>query len=639
MAKSKKRLWALTLFSELAVLAIVAVIAVLGYRKAAAASLWSRKLFLLLLFVFALADLCILFQKTVRKNKLLLLSLSGIAVLASLPLLLNGIHGGHDLDFHLLRIEALSREIRYGNIPVRLSSIYMDGYGYPVSVFYGDLLLYFPAALRLAGFSAVASYKIYVLCINLATALISFACFSKIFENRRIACLCALTYACAAYRLVNIYVRAAVGEYSAMLFLPVIALGFYRIYTETGTSLKHSSKNAFLLAAGMTGLIGTHMLSTEMTVILLLLFCGALLKKTFRKNVLFTWGLAVLETLLLNLYYLVPFLDYYINVPVKVTASGRTTYQIQSTGARIQEYFLFFKNIFGSGTAYEIEKRMLLTPGAVLMAALFAAIVLWLSGRSTKRLRLLTCFSALVLYLASNLFPWDFLAEHFKWANFLSQIQFPWRYLSIAVLLLTLLLGAVLCRLPLQNIRLKRSAACAVLLVNVISAGAFLFSYCAQSELVTYDDTDLNTWSIGEGEYLRAGTDKGALTGEIASENMQSAVLISRTGSKMELFCETNAGGSVEVPMFHYKGFRVRDESGTEYAVTDSANHVIRFELPAQFSGTVTIAFVEPWYWRAAELGSLLTALCLCAFHFIQLIQKRPLLFCRHRDLPAEKTF
>lgn len=638
MAKSKKRFWALILLGESAVLATVAVIAVLGYQKAAPAFLWSRKLFLFLLFVFALADLFILFQKAIRKNKLLLLSLSGIAVLASLPLLLNGIHAGHDLDFHLLRIEALSREIRYGNIPVRLSSIYMDGYGYPVSVFYGDLLLYFPAALRLAGFSAVTSYKIYVLCINLATALISFVCFFKIFKNRRIACLCALTYACAAYRLVNIYVRAAVGEYSAMLFLPVIALGFYRIYTETD-SLKHSSKNAFLLAAGMTGLIGTHMLSTEMTVILLFLFCGALFKKTFRKNVLLAWILAVLETLLLNLYYFIPFLDYYINVPVKVTASGRTTYQIQSTGARIQEYFLFFKNIFGSGTAYEIEKRMLLTPGAVLMTALFAAIVLWLSGRSTKKLRLLTCFSALVLYFASNLFPWDFLAEHFKWANFLSQIQFPWRYLSIAVLLLTLLLGVVLYRLPLQNIRVKKSATCAILLINVISTCAFLFSYCTQSELVTYSDTDLNTWSIGEGEYLRAGTDKGALTGEIASENMQSAVLISRTGSQMELFCETITGGSVEVPMFHYKGFRVWDESGTEYAVTDGVNHVIRFELPAQFSGTVTIAFVEPWYWRAAELISLLTALCLCAFHFIQLIQKRPLLFCRHRDLPAEKTF
>lgn len=639
MKKNKKYFWAITLFSEAAVLAVVAVAAVLGYQKAASASLWIRKLFFCLFPAFIFADLCILFQEPIKKNKFLLLALSGAVLLVSLPLFPDGIHNGHDLDFHLLRIEAVSREIRYGNIPVRLSSIYMDGYGYPVSVFYGDLLIYFPAVLRLAGFSAVTSYKIYVLCINLATVAVSFLCFNKIFRNGRIACLCSLTYACAAYRMVNIYVRAAVGEYSAMLFLPVIALSFYRICTETDTTWKRSLTNAFLPAVSMTGLIGTHILSTEMTVTILFLFCAALWKKTFRKNVLRTWGLAVLETLLLNLYYLVPFLDYYINVPVKVTASARTMYQIQSTGAHIQEYFFFFKNIFGSGTAYEINERMLLTPGIILIFALFSAVVLWLSKRTTREIRLLTVFSAFVLYLASNRFPWDFLAAHFTWANFLSQIQFPWRYLSIANLLLTLLLGFVLCRLQFQKIPFKKAAVCAIVSLNVISTGAFLFSYCTQSDPVTYSDTDISTWAIGEGEYLRAGTDKNALTGEITSENMQSASLISRVGSKMELFCETATGGSVEVPMFHYKGFRVWDESGTEYAVTDGANHVIRFELPAHFSGAVTIAFVEPWYWRAAEILSLLAGLSLCALHFVQFVKKRPLRIGSHRCFPTEKTF
>ena len=134
-----------------------------------------------------------------------------------------------------------------------------------ISKFYGDLLLYLPAVLRIIGFPVTAVYKFYVFLIHLVTSITAYICFQKMFQKKEIALLASLAYVNAGYRIVNVYVRMAVGEYSAMLFLPIAALAVYRIYTDSGASRKRCRSNALLLAAGMTGLIGTHVLTTEMT--------------------------------------------------------------------------------------------------------------------------------------------------------------------------------------------------------------------------------------------------------------------------------------------------------------------------------------------------------------------------------------
>ncbi len=137
----------------------------------------------------------------------------------------------------------------------------------------------------------------------MVTSITAYICFQKMFQKKEIALLASLAYVNAGYRIVNVYVRMAVGEYSAMLFLPIAALAVYRIYTDSGASRKRCRSNALLLAAGMTGLIGTHVLTTEMTCFFLLLVCILLWKKTLQKQVLKTYLYTVLETVSLNLRF------------------------------------------------------------------------------------------------------------------------------------------------------------------------------------------------------------------------------------------------------------------------------------------------------------------------------------------------
>lgn len=578
------------------------------------ASTFLKKIFFIVLAMCLVLDLYLLLHKYIDKKLLWLLG--GIILLPSIPLLMKGIYSGHDLPFHLMRIEGLAEEFRGGYIPPKVSSLWMDGYGYPVSIYYGDLLLYAFAFLRLLGIPAIYVYKLYVVFVNAGTTVVSYVCFKKMFERREIALVVVLAYVTAGYRIVDLYSRCAVGEYSAMMFLPLVALAVYRINTADCSGWSQCRKNALLLALGMTGVIGTHILTAEMIVFVLVLLCIAVWKRTFRKVVVCTYGLAILETIVINLYFIIPFLDYYVNVDVNINHTiDNVVQRNQFHGAYIGQYFAFFQSMFG-GSEVDLSARMSFTPGLILMLTLVAGIVLWIDHKMTKEMKLFAIFSMLMLFMASNLFPWDGLAENFQLGQLLAQVQYPWRYIGIAILFLAMLLGSILRYLSmrwelgrLKQLCLAITGACMFMSFWYVSD----YSNGTEPLMYGYDVSAYKNVSLGTEEYLRYGTDQNMLSGEIDSENMQEVSVLFRKGHAMELYCRSgDIGGAVEVPLLHYKGYRVMDEYGNQYEITDGANNVIRFLLPAGFAGEVMIDFVEPWYWRMGEIVSVLAVLYLC---------------------------
>ena len=41
--------------------------------------------------------------------------------------------------------------------------------------------------------------------------------------------------------------------------------------------------------------------------------------------------------------------------------------------------------------------------------------------------------------------------------------------------------------------------------------------------------------------------------------------------------------------------------------ITDDGGHILQVCIPGGYAGTVSVRFVEPWYWRTAELVTLIT--------------------------------
>jgi hypothetical protein len=546
----------------------------------------------------------------ISKNRLYLGLVVVIAFL-SLPLFWSGIEGrsGQDLGFHLMRIEGLATELKNGVFPVRMESLWMDGYGYAVSVFYGDTLLYIPAALRLLGVPIVAAYKCYVFLINAGTVAVSFLCFRKIFSKDGIAFAAMVGYVTATYRMTNVYQRAAVGEYSAMLFLPVVLLAMVLLYTGEADSKRQRFSNATLLAIGMTGLIETHVLTAEMVTVFMLLVAVLLWKKTFRKNTIKIYVMAVAETLVLNAYFIVPFLDYYVRENTYIKSRVSEIPQIQMNGLTLKRYLDFFTNPFQEGMG--AGERMVTTPGLLLLLVFLIGIVLFLKKGRSRKEKFLTVMAALILWMASAYFPWDVLAEKSRVFRFMAQIQFPWRYISIAGVLLAMLLGVILTDIKAE--KLQRGLITAVCLTAMVMCVIYAGFYGTSSQRVYYSNTeDLDTYDMGFIEYLPAGTERELFTGEVECSRTDAVCeILERKGTELTAYCQTAETTEIIFPMVNYSYYKVTDEKQQQYKVEASDNQLLQVQIPAGFDGTLSVSFVQPWYWVAAEWISLLGAVCI----------------------------
>lgn len=572
-----------------------------------------------LFLLFLVFDLLAWNWKAVKSNKKLVGCLAGTVLLSSLPLFGAGFNQGHDIYFHLLRIEGIAQSLRDGAFPVRIGTTWLAGFGYPVSLYYADVFLYLPALLRLAGFPILRALKIYILCCNAATAVLATLCFEKIFRDRNVALLTAFVYLASSYRLVNVYIRAAVGEFSAMAFLPLVALAMFRLFTWQPEDGRTWPRDGLLLALGMTGLIQTHVLSVEMTVFVLVIFCLLLWRKTFRGNSLLGILSAVGETVLLNLFFLVPFLDYYTTVDacINQTVEGEAVKTMQRAGVQLVQLFAFDQSPSGNSSIH-LPVRMAMTPGLLLMAGLVAAVTLWAAGKAERPIKVLTVFSCIAIFLSTDLFPWNSLAYRTKLGDLLSQVQFPWRYLSLAVLVLSLLFGFVVLRLT-PLFRWESGKACLALgVAAAVCCCMFVSRYADVANIIyVYDLPEIDTFSnVSGGEYLRAvdsSSGMRAQSGELQSEGLESAEIVTRRGVMMVVSAKAGAdGGELILPVTNYKGYHAFDQDGAEVEIFEREDpevrrgHQIRISVPAGYEGTFTLRFVEPWYWGLAEGISLL---------------------------------
>lgn len=553
----------------------------------------------------------------------------GITIVASLLTFMPGITLGHDLFFHLMRIEGITDELRQGHFPVRMQSIWLDDYGSPVSIFYGDLLLYFPAILHLFGLGLTKAYELYLLLINFATAVLAFICFNQIFKNRNNALTLSLVYTTASYRLIDIFVRSSVGEYTSFLFFPLIALAFYRIYfSKTDTILK----NTIILSFGMSGLILTHILSTEMTVMVLGFLCLIFCKKTFSRKVLHTLIFSVFLTFLLCAYFIVPFMDYFLNVPVYIAKFDR--WWLQPGGVYFSQLFAFFQNPFGADSEL-VSRRMLYSPGIVFMVGFVLSIIYLVYYKNDKYLAGLLCLACFTILLSSNIFPWDKI--HFikigklgigiKISRIFSRIQYAWRWLEFVTIFMTLLLGRllVLCKKEFfKTIYARDTMLIIVICLALFQTFVFTSKYIDGASNYRADSyIAFGSTPGGSIDYLPPDTDINNLRGEIVEESVIVSDLV-RNRNNFSFHAVATDDGFVELPLFNYKDYKAISADGTEMNIINGENNVVRIIIPALFDGDIEVHFVEPFLWRISGILSLVTSLIvLFSISLLKLMQRK----------------
>lgn len=586
---------------------------------------WAYVRFLTLAAFFLLADWVLLVAlrklpfpiKTLRMRYSALV-IAGIVLVACLPLGFDYLIYGHDMSIHLTRIEGLKAGLQAGQFPVRMDPEIVNGKGYPFSLMYSDLLLYPAAVLRIIGFSLQQVYQLYVLGVTLATALVTRYCLKKMFGSEGIALTGTALYVLSAYRLTNVYVRAAVGEYSAMIFLPVVVYGFWRVYTQP----KAGGRLAWLpLAVGFSGLLQTHLLTTEMAGIFAILFCLAMLRRTFRRPVLPALCKAAGAAVVWNLWFLVPMLQYMLSGACRISGKYDAS-TLRDSAAHLGQIFL----MFGQGEGYSqslnvgLANEMPLTIGTVLGLGvlLFFCCLMDPGVRETDRnaLRLggwTLGLGLTAVWLSSTLFPWYEIYLNVEWlSKLLGKLQFAWRFLGLATVLLAVCCCCALALLRRGKAGWLRPAAAALALLALLPAGLLTYEVCRNSEAISYQSLaaiDNLADQVGGGEYMPYGMADGSPNAWENTEPVFPAELVvsSYTFGTLEagFDCEntSDAPATAVLPLFSYPGYRLTAGEG---AMLGEQDGLITVTVPAGYAGSVQVQFVGFWFWRLADLISLL---------------------------------
>jgi hypothetical protein len=357
------------------------------------------------------------------------------------------------------RIVEMTRALTDGHFPVRWTQNFGYGYGMPLFEFYGPLPSYVGAVFYWFGLNVVTSIKLLYFISNVLTALGAYLLGKKLF-GRSGGLIAAAALTLAPYRAVNLFVRGAINETWAIMFLPLILLGVIKVF-------QREKWGWVWLSLSLTGLFLSHNITTMLFLPVLGLFSlgyfGYLVwqqaPEFFRRHQ-FRWrsflqiGWQLISSVMLAIglsaFYLLPaFLEKDLTQFAKIIFSPYFDYHL---------HFLYIRQFFtpnwgygGSSWGVDDNISFFLGWGQLAAVVVFGVVMLqrlwlWLMKRrpifSTKKaFALVLIFGALLI---SCLYM-SLLKAQWLWdsVNILKFAQFPWRWLSIAVVFLSLFLGSL----------------------------------------------------------------------------------------------------------------------------------------------------------------------------------------------------
>lgn len=558
------------------------------------------------------------------------LSLS--VLLAYLPYCVDYMNLGADTGFHLLRIEGLKETLlRGGQFPVRVQEYWLYGHGYAVSSFYGDLLLFFPALLRLIGFSLMDAYKIFVLAVLAGTAVIAYVSFFRCTKSRRGALLGSVLYELAPYHIHNIYKRGAVGEYLGMMFLPLVFCGFYQLYTQDEQE-KDYMRAKIPLIAGLSGILQSHLLTCEMTVVVLIAAALILWRKTFRSKTLWELVKAAGIFLAVNAWFWVPLLKMLSVDTYKL--SDIVAQDIQYEGTNFAGVLQMYPYAGSGGKQTEMYGCSPIQAGAALWAVLLCYIVIRLcrgkrgmDNPYDREMRGGFLFGLTALFMSTVYFPWNILARIPGLGTLVTAIQFPTRLLVFVTLGLSVSAAFLPSWMTKESMYWEQRAIRAVrtgsmTVIAVIALWAALFHVVDLSyelgSVRLYSARNMGTASVVNGEYLLADTDvsqlrchdpvadEGLLWGDYEKEGLAISLYVENQ-TEQELY--------MELPLTGYRGYVIDAEKGSAdcYITQVRGEHGdLRIAVPPHYAGDMRVSYKGFFLYRVAEGISWMTAfLCM----------------------------
>lgn len=346
-----------------------------------------------------------------------------IGIILSIGLKEIQIRETHDGVLHYLRILGTHDTLSLGIFPPLINQNYCKGLGYAMNLFYPTIVTYIPLLINIFIKSYMLTLKVFgAICIILS-GITMYKCAYQITKNRCIAFLIGVFYMIAPYKLANVYKRYAIGEFTAMVFIPLVFLGLYNLFNE-------DRKKHYYIAIGAIGLMLSHTITTVYTAIFCILYVLFNIKKLKNKEIIKKCIINVIFILLISSLFWLPMLEasnsaeYVIMNDEIIRTNGE--YASQNT---ISFYQLFINKQEENGTTF-----LLGIP--TIFAIILTPFVYKKIKPEYKEIYLIfILFSFISLFMTSKFFPWIIMP------NLLCKLQYPWRMMGFFIFFISFICG------------------------------------------------------------------------------------------------------------------------------------------------------------------------------------------------------
>lgn len=535
-----------------------------------------------------------------QENRIDFFIFLAVMIIACSPLITKLCIDGHDLDYHLLRIESLKEGILMGKPFLKINALFLGGTGYASSLFYPDFLLYIPAILRAIGVGINASYHIFAALCIILTYLSARYCVKQMTGSVYSGIMAGILLTLSPYFLGDVLIRSAVGEYMAFIFLPFVIYGIYNTVYE-------DMSKPWILAIGFIGTLLSHT-TTFIFCIAFGVVAFVIKWKTFKTNIkvlirlLITAGLAMAITA----FYWLPLLEMLLTTPLAVNDAWIT----------LEQSAIQFSVIFSS------EFPSL---GFLLVILAFPRVLIKKNAQNRNLVGYadwLLIGGGILAILTTDIVPWERLN------NVLSFVQFPWRLFCLATAMLAIADAIILycfIKSSLEPLMQSSMKVLTVLLLIVSAALAFRFISTAG---ITYYDYSQDYFSykpytahIIAGEWLPKNVQDIEQLME-DSEHMYDDAGKDVDFTRVKNTIEADIAGDyeyVDVPFVYYNGYKatiVSDDGATNklnMGVSDR-NGLARVELNGA-KGHLRVYYGGTVIQWISIIISIITALGLACFY------------------------
>lgn len=525
---------------------------------------------------------------SIHSNKFKFIFVSvAIAIFGMYPYLNDIVPFGHDLGYHLNRINEIANGLNIKTFPVLIHAGLIENLGYANGIFYPQLFMYIPALLvSKCGLLVIPAYKVFLVIITFFTFITMYISVKGIFKNKHIAWIASLLYVFSLYRLTDIYVRAAVGELLAFVFNPLILYGFYNVLFDDG-------KKWWVIVIGISGLVYSHLLSVLIMAIFFIMICLLNVDKIFKnKKVFLNLLKAALITAIISLGYFGPMLEQKRNDIYNV--DGRSIYSCEEVNgfASSLSMALSSKMHGGFATDSNVEEKTM-PEGCGIILLILVLLFIFRKDISFKENRFeiqLFVLGILFYWATTKFFIW-------KWFSLLNVIQFPFRFNIVATLCFAIV-GAK-SFYSLLNEKTRKDF-------------VILFSICYliyASYMLDSVELDFTGWNgsydvltstfdrqVGTAEYLPDGTYIYDLD-LYNINNKDHKIEYEQVGTKITFeYADTENDLEINIPLVYYKGYQayiVTPEG--EYRNLDVQKNIVNAHVlvtsPEKLTGTITVEY------------------------------------------------